>query len=272
MRTGPIRSQSHRYPLRGPRERTTSGAETITLLFFRYQLTLREERARIVGALALSDGIPSEDRPITTMTFLWSKTRRSEEDDLELNSPTCSSGLSFQRIQHREHGTSVEHNPRVGLWPDQSNEWQLPSNSVFYEAGILKVFGPVRIIRALLPFLRASQHLSLNKQLITIDHYIVYVAVDKERGLMNSRCSNLSRPEGNQWCHSLLQLQGTSYAITLRFSVSLLLLLHITCVSISLDLYKSGADYRRPPIYLEYKIIAVSVWPHLLQQRAPVVF
>jgi hypothetical protein len=64
------------------------------------------------------------------------------------------------------------------------------------------------MIRALLPFLRASQHLSLNKQRITIDQYIVYIAVDKERGLMNSRCSNLSRPDGNQWCHSLRQLQG----------------------------------------------------------------
>jgi hypothetical protein len=41
----------------------------------------------------------------------------------------------------------------------------------------------------------------------------------------------------------------------------------------SLDFYKyQGPDYRRPPIYLEYKITAVSVWPHLLQQRAPAVF
>jgi hypothetical protein len=41
----------------------------------------------------------------------------------------------------------------------------------------------------------------------------------------------------------------------------------------SLDLYKYREPIiRRPPIYLESKTIAVSVWQHLLQQRAPAVF
>jgi hypothetical protein len=44
---------------------------------------LREGQVPISGVLGLSDGILSEGRPITIMTSLWSKTRRSEEDDLD---------------------------------------------------------------------------------------------------------------------------------------------------------------------------------------------
>jgi hypothetical protein len=49
-----------------------------------------------------------------------------------------------------------------------------------------------------------TSDLSLNKYLLKGGSERVDMRVDNEHGLMNSCCSDLSRPEGKQLCHSLL--------------------------------------------------------------------